>query len=66
MDCEQLMDVINETAAVNVDKKIKKYIADIAETSRNHQFVKLGLSPRGAIAVSYTHLIFPRGFLTLT
>lgn len=23
MDCEQLMDVINETAAVNVDKKIK-------------------------------------------
>ena len=51
MDCEQLMDVINETAAVNVDKKIKKYIADIAETSRNHQFVKLGLSPRGAIAI---------------
>ena len=44
MDCEDI------DADVYIDTKITKYIADVVETSRHNEYVKLGLSPRGAIA----------------
>ena len=34
-----------------VDDKIYAYISDLAEATRNHEFIRLGLSPRGALAL---------------
>ena len=34
-----------------VDDKIYAYISGLAEATRNHEFIKLGLSPRGALAL---------------
>ena len=34
-----------------VDDKIYTYISGLAEATRNHEFIKLGLSPRGALAL---------------
>ena len=35
-----------------VDDKIYSYISALAEATRNHEFVRLGLSPRGALALT--------------
>ncbi len=48
---EELKQLKEDTQNVFVDGKIKKYIAEIIESSRHHDFVKLGLSPRSAIAL---------------
>ena len=34
------------------DDKISQYISGLAEATRNHEFVRLGLSPRGALALT--------------
>lgn len=47
-DVVKLVDVVKE---VFVDQNIKKYIAAIVQTTREHPMVKLGASPRGAIAM---------------
>ncbi len=48
---EEVKQLKEDTQNVFVDGKIKKYIAEIIETSRHHDLVKLGLSPRSAIAL---------------
>ena len=35
-----------------VDDKIYQYVSALAEATRNHEFVRLGLSPRGALALT--------------
>ena len=47
---EELDELKRECEGVHIDTKITKYIADLVETSRHNRYVKLGLSPRGAIA----------------
>lgn len=47
---EELGELKRECEGVHIDIKITKYIADLVETSRHNRYVKLGLSPRGAIA----------------
>lgn len=47
---EELGKLKQGCSAVYIDTKITKYIADVVETSRHNEYVKLGLSPRGAIA----------------
>lgn len=37
---------------VHVDDKIYKYITTLAEATRSHEYVKLGVSPRGSIALT--------------
>ena len=41
-----------EVKNVHVDDKIYKYITSLAEGTRNHEYVKLGVSPRGSLALT--------------
>ena len=48
---EELIDLQIEAKAVIVDDTIKKYIVELANQSRKHESVYLGVSPRGSIAL---------------
>lgn len=41
-----------ETENIYVDDKIYRYIASLAEATRNHPLIKLGVSPRGSLALT--------------
>ena len=46
------LEIMQETAAqVYVDSAILRYIAEISAATRNHPMVKLGVSPRGSLAL---------------
>ncbi|MEM8945767.1 MAG: MoxR family ATPase [Planctomycetota bacterium] len=46
----ELLDGIqNEVAAISVAEKINRYLVDIAEATRKHTDIALGLSPRGLL-----------------
>ncbi len=51
MTRDDIIEMINSARRVYVDVNIKKYIAAIVEATRRHPMVKLGASPRGAIAI---------------
>ncbi|KRF64642.1 AAA family ATPase [Bacillus sp. Soil768D1] len=48
---EELIALQEEAKAVIVDDTIKRYIVDLANQSRTHERVYLGVSPRGSIAL---------------
>ena len=48
---EQLQELIAQTTAVHVAEPIYAYIANLAQATRAHAAVQLGVSPRGALAV---------------
>ncbi|MFD6438991.1 AAA family ATPase, partial [Peribacillus sp. NPDC060186] len=48
---EELIALQEEAKAVIVDDTIKRYIVDLANQSRTHEKVYLGVSPRGSIAL---------------
>ena len=48
---EQLQELIAQTTAVYVAEPIYAYIANLAQATREHAAVQLGVSPRGALAV---------------
>ena len=48
---EHLTEMISNTAAVFVNDIIYEYITHLAEATRVHPLVQLGISPRGALAV---------------
>lgn len=48
---EDVLNMIRLTKSVYVEQNILKYIAAIVEATRSHRYVKLGASPRGAIAL---------------
>lgn len=48
---DDVVTLIEITRSVYVDENIRKYIAVIVEATRSHHMVKLGSSPRGAIAL---------------
>ncbi|MCD7741682.1 MAG: MoxR family ATPase [Ruminococcus sp.] len=48
---EQLSHAISVTDQIYVADPIFEYIARLADTTRKHPFVRLGLSPRGAISL---------------
>ncbi len=48
---EEVLKGIEIVRSVYVENNIKKYIAFIVEETRRHPLVKLGASPRGAIAI---------------
>ena len=51
MSLEDIVQLQKEVEAVQVTNKIKRYIVDIADYSRNSQDISLGISPRGSIAL---------------
>lgn len=48
---EELIDLQKEVKSVIVDDTIKRYIVELANQSRKHGSVYLGVSPRGSIAL---------------
>lgn len=52
VDEQQLAEMIEEVKNVYVDKKIYMYITALTEATRNSEYIKLGISPRGALALA--------------
>ena len=51
VSAEKLKNLKQETAAVEMKTVVYEYVAQLAEATRNHAMIQLGLSPRGALAV---------------
>lgn len=51
VDAEELGALIGEVSAVTVRDSIYEYVTRLAQATREHPLVQLGLSPRGALAV---------------
>lgn len=49
---EELAQMIEEVKGVYVDRKIYVYITALVEATRNNPYIKLGVSPRGALALA--------------
>ena len=48
---EELLDLQDQVQKVYMDDRILSYVADLAEATRDHQLITLGLSPRGTLAL---------------
>ncbi len=51
MDMEELILMQKEAAAIKVSPLIYQYIALLAQATRNHEMIRLGISPRGSLAL---------------
>ena len=51
LDKAGLQTLIDETTAVHVAQPVYEYVARLAQATREHAAVQLGVSPRGALAV---------------
>ena len=51
-NAEEIVAMKKEARELYVDDKIYRYITLLAEASRKHPFVRLGISPRGALSVA--------------
>ncbi len=49
LSSELLLDIQNEVARITVAEKVNRYLVDLAEATRNHPDVSIGLSPRGLL-----------------
>ncbi|MBQ3321398.1 MAG: MoxR family ATPase [Firmicutes bacterium] len=49
---EDILQMKSQAKMMFVDDKIYGYISALAEATRKHEFVRLGLSPRGALALA--------------
>lgn len=49
---ETLLTLRQESAAIHVEDSLYAYMVDIAEATRNHPDIALGISPRGTMALS--------------
>lgn len=49
---EDILQMKSQAKMMFVDDKIYEYISSLAEATRNHEFIRLGLSPRGALALA--------------
>lgn len=54
ISCEQIINLSEKTKNVRCSELLKKYIVDIADATRNSDFIKMGVSPRGSIALYRT------------
>ena len=52
VDKDDIIQMKNQVNLMYVDDKIYEYITALVEATRSHQYVKLGVSPRGALALS--------------
>lgn len=49
---EELSEMIQQVKEVFVHKNIYVYITSLAEATRNNEYIRLGISPRGALALA--------------
>lgn len=49
--CQEIVELIEEIKDVHCSDAVRNYILEIVEASRNADFIKLGVSPRGSIAL---------------
>ena len=54
MTTDDIMQLIEVVKGVQVQPSVRKYILDIVNATRNSQYVRLGVSPRGSIALLRT------------
>ena len=48
---EELINMRKEVDSISMEQSIYRYIADIVASSRTNEYVQLGISPRGGIAL---------------
>ena len=49
---EELIEIKNRVKKIYTDDKIYMYITQICEATRNNEYIRLGVSPRGALALA--------------
>lgn len=54
VDIPELLDMIEEVTCVHVEDLIYDYVSELVEKTRNHPYIQLGISPRGALALCRT------------
>lgn len=54
VDIPQLLTLIWEVTELHIADLIYDYVSELVEKTRNHPYIQLGLSPRGALAVCRT------------
>lgn len=54
ISCDDISELINTVKNVLCSEKTDEYIVDISRATRNNEFIKLGVSPRGSIALQRT------------
>ena len=54
MTAEELVNIQQQVRNIHVDPSIREYIVAIANATRNHQNIYLGVSPRGSLALFRT------------
>lgn len=52
ISAEELEEMIRQAKEVFVDKKVYQYITALTEATRESEYIKLGVSPRGALALA--------------
>ena len=52
MDKDLLLAMQKEVEEVYIHDAVYQYIGNLVEATRNHQMVRLGVSPRGTIALA--------------
>ncbi len=50
-DSSEIITIQNEVRQVHIDKTLKNYVVDIINQTRNNDYIALGASPRGSLAV---------------
>ena len=49
--CQEIVDLIEQMKEVHCSDAVRSYILDVVEATRSADFIKLGVSPRGSIAL---------------
>ncbi len=52
LSIEELRSLIDQTNNVQIHESVYRYVAEIVQKTREHQMVSLGISPRGALALT--------------
>ena len=52
IDRRQVMELIADAAQVHIADEIYRYITNLTEATRKHPMIRLGVSPRGALALT--------------
>lgn len=53
LNSEEILELQAQVRKVYVSDEVLSYIADLAEATRNHELIMLGLSPRGTLALCH-------------
>ncbi len=52
LDASALREMIHEAREIYIHERVCRYIAELAKSSRENEWTELGLSPRGAVALT--------------